>query len=139
MVVVVLVVVFVVVLVVVSVVCRSSLFFLRVLKPFSKFLSKNRVFCRRGFSKPTFSLKIGFAPKRPFDNFAPGKKKGRFQGTPFLGIESVFSFPEKMDETNRNVVYSVSAPKTKFRLYQIECFRCSSRGVRDNCLKPLFL
>ena len=43
-----------------------------------------------------FSLKIGFAPKRPCDNFAPGKKRTRrLQGTPFLGIDSVFSFSEK--------------------------------------------
>ena len=92
--------------------------------PFQNSSGKIGFLCRRGFSKLTFSLKIGFLPTRPFDNFAPGEKKetGRFSGDAFLRHRiRVFRFRrKKTDETTRNVVYSVSAPKPKFcrRLFQ---------------------
>ena len=57
---------------------------------------KNRVFCRRSFSSRTFSLKIGFAPKRPFDNFPLGQKNRTFSVTASLGPQiRAFGFRKK--------------------------------------------
>ena len=86
--------------------------------PFQNSSVKIGFFVGEAFQNALFSLKIGFAPKRPFDNFAPGKKKKRdvFRGP--LSWAScrihVFHFrKKKTDETTRNVVYSVSAPKSQ--------------------------
>ena len=89
-------------------------------EPFAKFLGKNKVFCRTGFSKRTFSLKIGFAPKRACDNFSSGKKKNGTVSGDALPEHGFRVFREETDETTVNVVYSVSVPKTNFcrRLFE---------------------
>ena len=114
--------------------CRCSLFCLRFLEPFRKFLGKNRVSGRRALSKRTSSLEIGFAPKRASDNFSPEKKNGTFSeaALPEYGFR-VFRCRTETDETTVNVVYSVLAPKPNFcrRLLENRLFRMfQPRGAR---------
>ena len=86
-----------------------------------------------------FGLRGGFAQKRPFDNFWPGKRKRFFSWRLLCGPQIRVSVFGRTHETTGNVVCFRSGPNSEFYHFcKIVSCPCSTLGVEGTCLNPLF-